>query len=209
MPHTELDVAWTLITPPTEEPITLEEAKAQARLTGDEDNALVASYIAAAREACEQYMHRALLTQTWQLVLSAFANEIPLPMAWPLQNAAGPPSTAPTVQYYDADGVLQTLATTVYAVDTLRRPGRIVLAPDQTWPTLESTRLSPRVLITYVAGYTTASDVPELIKQGIKLWVTYLDCDRDGQSEYGLHAMQAAYRCWGDRISWSPPTCPA
>jgi hypothetical protein len=51
---------------------------------------------------------------------------------------AAPLQSVTTVKYYDASGVLQTLASTVYQVDTVSQPGRIVLAPTQIWPTVQA-----------------------------------------------------------------------
>lgn len=192
----EIPCAWSLVTAPTIEPVSLAEVKAQARIFDTNSDGVLASYIATAREEAEQYMGRGILTQTWKLVLDAFANVIPLPMASPLQSVT-------TVQYYDATGTLQTLATTYYGVDTVSRPGRVVLKPEQSWPTVQSDRRDGLVIITYVVGWTSAVLVPERIKQGIKQYVTFLEMDRDGLG--GYDAKQAAERCWSDRISWTAP----
>jgi len=202
----EIGCAWTLVTAPTFEPVSLEEVKQQARIRDiDSDNSL-ASFITTAREAAEQYMGRGLITQSWKLLLDGWADIIPLPMAAPLQ-------TITSVKYYDADGVQQTLATSVYDLDTVSRPGTVVLKPDQTWPSLQSTRRNGMIEIVYVVGWTTADLVPERIKQGIRQYVTYLDMDRDGGGVSGsfalttasYQALQAAERCWSDRISWMAP----
>lgn len=198
----EVGCAWTLVTGPTTEPITVEDAKQQARITDDASDLLIASYIVSAREAAEDYMGRGILTQTWKLVLDRWANVIPLPMASPLQNGA---QTAPTITYYDSDGTQQTLSTSVYAVDTVSRPGTISLAPDQDWPDLQCSRLNGNVEITYIVGWTSADLVPERIKQGIRQYVTYLDADRDGMEVRALDALLAAQRCWSDRIWWTAP----
>lgn len=202
----EIPCAWTLVTGPTQEPITLEEAKQHARILDDNSNPVLTNYISAAREAAEAYMGRGLLTQTWKLTLGGFANVIDLPMASPLQNDANAgPSTAVLVQYYDSDGTLQTLATTVYDVDTVARPGRVVLKPSQSWPSVQSDRRLGAVEITYVVGWTAPELVPERIKQGIRQYVTYLDADRDGLEALAMNAQQAAERCWSDRIWWTAP----
>jgi uncharacterized phiE125 gp8 family phage protein len=193
--------AWTRVTAPAVEPINLIAAKAQARITHENSDELLSGYITMAREAAEDYMARGLFTQTWQLVRDRFADVMSLPMAAPLQNdALASPSTAPVVQYYDVNGVLQTLATTFYTVDTVSRPGRIVRAPAQAWPALQADRLSGAVLITYVVGWTDVADIPERIKQGIKMYVAYLDADREGMHDYAAQARASAEACWSDRV---------
>lgn len=198
MPVPEIVCDWVLVTGPSSEPITLTEAKAQARITDDNSNALLLSYIKAAREAGEHYMGRGFFTQSWKLTLSDWASVIPLPMAAPLASIT-------SVKYYDEDGTLQTLATTVYGTDTVARPGAVVLKPEQSWPSLQSDLKSGRIEITYVVGWTSTSLIPESIKQGIRMYVTYLDLDRDGMEIRAESARQAAERCWSDRVWWTPP----
>jgi uncharacterized phiE125 gp8 family phage protein len=189
---------WVLLTAPTEEPLSILDAKAQARVTHDEEDSLWQSYISAARAAAEEHMSRGLLTQTWKLILPAFADSIWLPMAAPLQSVT-------SVKYYDTAGAQQTLSTTVYDVDTTSRPGRIVRKPLQTWPSVQSDRLATRIEITYVVGWTAKELIPERIRQGLRLHVGYLDCDREGLDEYGEQARKAAEACWSDRVYWKPP----
>jgi uncharacterized phiE125 gp8 family phage protein len=200
-----MTASWALVTAPVQEPISLAEAKQHAKIRQDNDDATLQRFIQTARETGESYMARGFFTQTWQLVLDDFARVIYLPRAAPLQNdALAVPSTAPVVQYYDVAGALQTVATTVYLVDTVARPGRIVLAASQTWPSLQSARLSGRVVITYVIGWPTIGAIPERIKQGMRLYVAYLDCDREGLED-GERARKAAESCWDDRVEWIEP----
>lgn len=190
---------WILVTPPTEEPLTLAQAKTQCRITHDDENSLMLSYIASARIAAEEALARGLLTQSWKLTLSRWADVIGLPMAAPLQGVT-------SVQYYDATGALQTLSPTIYAVDLVSRPGRIARAAGQTWPSLQSDRRLGRIEIIYVVGWTSAALIPERIKQGIRSYVGYLDSDREGLDVAAVHARAAAEACWCDRVYWAAPT---
>jgi uncharacterized phiE125 gp8 family phage protein len=194
----EIGCVWTRTIDAVIEPVTLDDIKAHARVTDDASNDVLDRYIVAARNEAEDFMGRGLLTQTWKLLLDDFAHIIQLPMAAPLASVT-------SVKYYDADGTLQTLATSVYDTDTVSRPGRVVLKPNQSWPSLQSSKLNGRVEIVYVVGWTTADLVPERIKQGIRQFVTYLDLDRDGMEARALEARQAAERCWADRITWTAP----
>lgn len=198
----EPDLQWIRTVEPSEPPISLQDARDQLRWTQPQGNARIQRYIDAATAAAEDQLGRGLLTQTWQLTLPWFADILWLPMAAPLQNnAAANPSTAPIVQYYDTAGVLQTLATSYYTVDTVSRPGRILRAPNQSWPGVQSGRLGARVIITYVVGWTSAALVPETIKQGCRLYVGLSDADADGLDPNHDRALQAAYNCWTDRVS--------
>ena len=190
-------VSWELVTGPVQEPVTLLEAKQHAHITHDRDDATLQRFIRTAREAAESYMNRGLFTQTWKLSLHTFADVIPLPRAAPLQSVA--------VQYTDVNGTLQTLATTVYSVNTASRPGSIALAANQAWPALSSSLFVPKVFITYVIGWTTLALIPERIKQGIRMYVTYLDADRPGMDVDGEKARYAAECCWDDVVYWLEP----
>jgi len=200
--------AWNIVTGPVEEPISIAEIKAQARVTHDREDALLYSYIVAAREAAESYLSRGLLTQTWRMDLEYWPDVVSLPMAAPLQNdALASPSTAVAVQYYNSTGVLTTLATTYYAVDTTSTPGQVVRAPLQSWPTLQSDR-SLSVVITYVVGWTAPDLVPETIKQGIRLLAASMPRPRDTAVDMDA-VTRAAQACW-DRagcLSHIPPDC--
>lgn len=194
----EIGAAWIKTVEPVEEPVSVDEAKSHARIYGADSDSDVASYIKTAREAAESYMNRGLMTQTWKLLLDAFCDVIPLPMAAPLASVT-------SVKYYDENGAQQTLTTTYYDTDLVSRPGRVVLKVDQAWPSTQSLRKNGIVEIIYVVGWTTADLVPERIKQGIKQYVTYLDLDRDGMEVRAAEAMDAAHRCWDDVIVWVPP----
>ena len=194
----DIGCAWMKTVEPTEEPISLEEAKAHARITDTASDTVLAGYIQTAREAAEAYMGRGLLTQTFKLVMDAWANIIPLPFAAPLASIT-------SVKYYDDTGTLQTLATSVYDTDTTSRPGRVTLKPGQSWPSYQSERRNGAIEITYVVGWTSPDLIPQRIKHGIQQYVTYLDLDRDGMEQNALNAKQAAERCWSDRIYWTSP----
>lgn len=193
---------WILVTGPTAEPLSIAEAKKQARIEVDDEDDLIDRYIRAARSAAEETLGRGLLTQTWKFTCDAFAESIWLPMAAPLQSVT-------SVKYYDTTGTLLTLSATVYTVDLVSRPGRIVRAPLQAWPALQGDRRTGRVEITYVVGWTDKTLIPERIVQGIRLYLSYCDSDREGLDEFGALARAAADACWTDRVHWKPPACAA
>src|SRR5690242_18760477 len=65
----QINMTSYLIAGPGEEPVSLAEAKAFARIDGSDEDALVGALIAAARLHVESLTGRALITQTWRLVL--------------------------------------------------------------------------------------------------------------------------------------------
>lgn len=190
--------AWSLTTPAILEPFTVAEAKAHIRSVQNQEDGLVTAYIKAARSAAENHLARGLLTQSWTLSLSAFADFIPLPMAAPLQSIT-------SVKYYDVNGVQQTLASTFYTVDTRSRPGQIAIAAGQVWPTLQSLRRVNLVDIEYVVGWTSRDLIDDSIRQGMRMFIGALDADRDGMDPNTEHALNVAKLFWTDRVFWKPP----
>lgn len=153
-----------LVTAPAEEPVSLSEAKSHLRVDISDDDTLIGGLIASSREIVEQITRRALVTQTWKVVLDQFpaGQELALPL---------PPLLSVTsIIYTDKDGTENTFASSNYVVDTGSEPGRIVLQHGCAWP---SVTLYPvaAVSVQYVAGYGAASDVPETIKHAMKLLI--------------------------------------
>ena len=201
--YDSFDLQWARTVDPTVPVISLRELKDHARISQSQGDATLLRYIGAATDAAEQYLNRGLVTQTWTLTLRWFADVMYLPMAAPLQNGV---STAPVVKYYDTAGTLQTLATSSYDVDTVSRPGRILRKANVSWPALQSGKLGGRVVIIYIVGWTDPSLVPERIKQGIRLYATWLDADRDGMDPNGQRGREAAEACWCDQVYAIEPT---
>jgi uncharacterized phiE125 gp8 family phage protein len=132
----------------------------------------ILSLITTAREYCEDYQHRALATQTWELVLDKFPTnkdyiELPLP---PLKSVT-------SVKYIDYAGVSATMtaSTSGYFVDTDSEPGRVCLSYCINWPTFTEYPYGA-VHIRFVAGHTgTAPDViPYKTKQAMLMLISYM-----------------------------------
>lgn len=154
-------MALKLIIPPAEEPVTLAEAKAQCRVDGTDDDVFIGALIQSAREMAEHQTGRALVTQTWELVLDAF------PAAFVLRR---PPIIAvDSVKFLDADGVQQTLDPADTLLDKDNEPGYLVPAYGKTWP--DSYPVPNAVRVRYTAGYGGAANVPESIKAWMKLMI--------------------------------------
>lgn len=163
-----------LITPPEDEPLTLDEAKAHLRVDSDDDDLLIGALISAAREAVEAKTQRALMLQTWELALPAFpgcADE------YAIRIPKAPLSALTTVKYVDADGMLQTMAEEDFQLDDHAEPARITAAYGSTWP---ETREQPNaVLVRYDAGYADAASVPALMKAWMLLRIGTLYENRE------------------------------
>ncbi len=162
---------YDIDTAPTSEPVTTAEAKTWARITTAADDFDIDFKIKAAREYVETYSGRALLGQTWDLVLDRFPpKEILL---------YKPPVTSVTsITYTDVNGNTGTvLATTEYQTDFISEPARIREAFSKSWP---STRAEMNaVTIKFVSGYANKTLVPESLKQAIKELVSFWYYNRE------------------------------
>jgi len=147
---------------PTEEPVSVTEAKAHLRVDLADDDLLIGSLVTAARQYIEDTAARALCTQTWRLSLDEWPTigyiELPRP---PLQ-------TVSSIVYTDSAAVAHTFSTDYYDVDTDSEPGRVVLEYGDTWPTGTLASTNP-IQVTYVAGYGAVASVPQHLKQAILL----------------------------------------
>lgn len=153
-------IRYTTTAEPAVEPVSVSEAKLWSRIETDADDALVASLITSARATAEIHTQRRFITQTVVARLDSFPHHIVLGQT-PLQSVA-------SITYVDPLGVTQTLASSVYTVDTFSRLARIVPAPSEAWPSIISTPNA--ITITYQAGYgDDADDVPEPIRTAIKM----------------------------------------
>jgi uncharacterized phiE125 gp8 family phage protein len=189
-------------TPPTDEPLTLEEVKLHLRLdeTDVTEDALLNDLILAAREAVEARINRALMTQTIQLVLDGWPCEgIELPRP-PLQSLT-------SITYTDYLGTAAIVPAASYFLDDENSPARVQLAYGQTWPQV-SLRSSGAIVVEFVAGYGDEStDVPQSLLQAMLLLVGHWYETREavsdtksvaGQQEvpFAVTALLAPYRVW-------------
>lgn len=175
-----------LVTPPTEEPVSLIEAKLHLRVEFDEDDMLIASLITAARQAAETLTGRQLTTARWRQVLDCFPGPslmgVPAGQTFTLPGhaillAKAPVQSVVSINYLDMASVNQTMPAPTYAVDFACEPARITPVFGQIWPIC-----LPQigaVSVTFDAGYGTASQVPDGIKSWIKLRVGSLYAHRE------------------------------
>lgn len=162
-------MAYKLITAPATEPIDLTTAKLHLRVDSSADDALITAMIIAARESAEKMIDRALITQTWEVVLDSFQDAFELRRS-PIQSVT-------SVKYLDSANVEQTLDPADYIADLDSEPGYVVIGYGKAWP---ATFLVPNaVRCRYVAGYGNAAAVPQSIKAWMLLAIGTLYMQRE------------------------------
>ena len=153
------------IVEPTEEPVSLGEAKLHLRVDGSDEDTLIDSLILTARQEAERLGWLSCCTQTWRLYLTGWpAGPVLLPRH-PIQSIV-------SVKWYDASDVQQTVSSTVYAlVPEAGCDAQLALANGQAWPTAElSGRMYP-VVVEYVTGWGAAAAVPAAVRQYMLLLI--------------------------------------
>lgn len=119
------------------------------------------SLVTSARSYCEESQNRAYITQVWEMALDNFPMfEIEIPI--------GNLKTVDSITYKNSSGVQATLAATEYITSIRGITGSIVPAYGKSWPAFTPYPVDA-VIVTFTCGYGSASDVPEKIKQAIKL----------------------------------------
>jgi uncharacterized phiE125 gp8 family phage protein len=152
-----------LLTAPTLEPLTLDEAKAFLRVeTGDDDD-VIAALIAGARIHVEAQTRRALITQTWRISLDAWPVDGRLPVRpAPLQSLTA-------ARIYDAGNVAHSLDPQNFVPDL--GASELSFAP---WALPVPGRMAAGIELDVVAGYgDAAADVPEALRQAIRLLIAH------------------------------------
>jgi uncharacterized phiE125 gp8 family phage protein len=193
-------MALKLITAPAAEPVSASEAKSHMRVDTTADDTYIGTLITVARQNVENHLRRALINQTWELVLDEFpAGVFRLPK---------PPLVSVTsIKYTDEDAVEATFSSANYLVDTDTEPGRVVLKNGVSWPAV-TLKEAGAVRVRYVAGYGAAgSNVPQAIRQAILLVIGSLYENREDvlvaqgvtvtTLPFGVEALLASYRVYG------------
>ena len=170
-----------LLAGPAEEPVSLVDAKAFLRVDDSAEDALIGTLATAARLHVESVTGRAMIFQSWRVVLDAWPTErtIALPV--------GPVQTLAAVTAFDEDDEAHELALEQFSVQAgrLMLPREIAGAP----------ALRPRLglEIDYVAGHgEDAAAVPADLKHACLVLVGYWFEHRDAVIVAGSGAVVPA-----------------
>lgn len=180
-------MGYKLVTAPSGEPLSLQEAKVHCRVFITDDDTLIGALIVAARQYAEQLTARCFVTQTWQLVLDSFpgvglAGYAPWGQTFGLPGNAillekGPIQSVDSITYVDMAGATQTLASTEYIADLSSQLVRITPKFGKVWPIALPQIAS--VTVAFTAGYGAASAVPQGLKQWLLLRIAALYENRE------------------------------
>jgi len=171
-----------VIAPPVEEPVPIEDIKADLRVSHSDDDAQLTRLTGEAREWVEQRVQRELALKTWQFTIDYFPEaEIVLPHR--------PINSVVSVKYDNAAGFEETMPAGAYYLDNASEPGW--LFPVTAWPaTLDAVNA---VRITYMAGYGDPALVPSALKSAVTLMVQELYDGPDGGRQARINDLMQNY----------------
>lgn len=195
----------SVVTPSTVEPVSIAEVKAHSLIDHNHQDDVIAGFITAARQYCEAYLNRKLTggTNALRLSMDGFCDpryvncgviELPQP---PLAS-----STSVAITYTNSTGGTSTFASSDYIVDSYSEPARIAPAWNAIYPVTQ--QVMNAVTITYTAGYSTASEVPQGIRTAIKMLAAHWFESREpiivgtivADLPFGLNALLDPHK-WG------------
>lgn len=173
-------------TDPIIEPVTTDQLDVYLRGDGVlalEEGDLLRALISSAREYVEEVTHRALISQSYTLVMDSWPSVRNTDLGWwdgvregsisagaqrHVELPIGPLISVASVVTYSDDNTSTVFDASNYFLDTNATPGQVILNTGAVWPL--STRSRNGVEITYVAGYgDTPLDVPSPLRQAVKM----------------------------------------
>ena len=193
-------MSLTLITPPAWMAISLDDLKKHARITISDDDDYLYTLATAAIRWVENYIRGALITQTWDWKMDCGFPASVVNAGWIMPRS--PLASVTHIKYVDADGAEQTLSASVYTVDAASRPGRVVLAFDQQWPTTRD--VINNVTIRFVCGYGNPAAIPRDIRQALLILASHWYEHREplitgtiiGNVPMSVQSILAQYKKW-------------
>ena len=152
-----------LLIPPSAEPWSVAEAKDFLRVEHDDDDAVIAALIAAARGHVEALTRRALLVQRWRFVLDAWpANGRFSPRMGPLRSVIA-------ARVFDAANHSSVIDAATFVVDAA---AELIASPSWSMPL--PGRTSAGIELDVELGYgAAASDVPDALRHAIRMLVAH------------------------------------
>jgi uncharacterized phiE125 gp8 family phage protein len=153
-----------LLSGPAAEPITLVDAKQFLRVEHDDDDDVIAALIAGARIHVEASTRRALVTQGWRLTRDvwpdcAFLAVLPVPLV-----------SLDAARVYRHDGSTLAIDTDVFGLDKVSAPARLIFARGAVQA---PERAASGIEIDITCGYGEPEDVPEPLRQAVRLLVAH------------------------------------
>lgn len=183
-------MAAILLEPPASEPLSLFDAKTYLRVDHDHEDALIGAMIAAARIQVEVRTRRALITQSWRIVLDRW------PSSGVIASPVSPLRSVLAARLRDSAGETQPLDSDIFVANPASSPGMIAFDASRV---VHPAKPFAAIELDIEAGYGDAIDVPAPLVQAIRLLLARAYEYRSGESRdaaipEGIAALIAPYR---------------
>jgi len=183
-------MAAILLEPPASEPLSLSDAKTYLRVDHEHEDALIAAMMAAARIQVEARTRRALITQSWRIVLDRW------PPSGVIAAPVSPLRRVLAARLRDPAGESLPLDADIFIANTASSPGMIAFDAGRV---IHPAKPFAGIEIDIEAGYGEAADVPAPLLQAIRLLLArayeYRGSEKnDGAMPEGIVALLAPYR---------------
>lgn len=183
-----------LVNDPSTKVVSVDDIKAQLRIDSSDENDLLGYYIDAATDMAENYCNRHFITHQYKLYFNEQVDKASLIFPNCTLEEAG--SNKP-VNWVDENGAAQS-SDKAY-IDAFSNPSLVYLSSDFPGTTLKDNAANT-FYFWFNTGYGSASsDVPEAIKQAIKLIVAdmyYFREDRKRQFPMASQILLQPYKCY-------------
>ena len=183
-----------LVNDPSTKVVEVADIKAQLRIDTNDENDLLGYYIDAATDMAENYCNRHFITHQYKLYFNEKVDKASLIFPNCTLEEAG--SNKP-VNWVDDNGAAQS-SDKAY-IDAFSNPSLVYLSSDFPGTTLKDNAANT-FYFWFNTGYGSASsDVPEAIKQAIKLIVAdmyYFREDRKRQFPMASQILLQPYKCY-------------
>lgn len=183
-----------LVNNPSTKVVSVTDIKAQLRIDTNDENDLLGYYIDAATDMAENYCNRHFITHQYKLYFNEKVDKASLIFPNCTLEEAG--SNKP-VNWVDENGAAQS-SDKAY-IDAFSNPSLVYLSSDFPNTTLKDNAANT-FYFWFNTGYGSASsDVPEAIKQAIKLIVAdmyYFREDRKRQFPMASQILLQPYKCY-------------
>lgn len=185
--------SWTVIEQPQFEPVSLSQAKAWLRVDGNDEDAVIAGLITAAREMVESDTQLALVERRIRLLHPPpTTREIELPLY--------PVTTVHSVTYYDVDNTLQIFSSSNYYLGGERLP-QVRLVSTASWPAM--TERDDALRIEFTAGNNDSSTWSPVALQAIQLLIGHWFANREAVVAGTIsREVELSYKALVQRAAW-------
>jgi len=190
-PNTNTQGDLVLVTNPSTKVVSVDEVKSHLRIDTSDEDTLLGLYIDAATEMAENFCGRHFITHEYKLYFDRVKSQASLIYPDCTLDAVNP------INWIDSNGATQ-VSLEAY-IDAYSNPSIVYLSSDFTSPTLQS-NASNVFWFEFSTGFGAAdTDVPEGIKQAIKLIVSdmyYFREDRKRTFPMTSEILLQPYKCY-------------